>query len=410
MALSTLSSRPYRLPSTFPTIKMWRRPTVQALNQLSKYQSHCKRRTLTATTTTSKKKPSEIHAARPPDDKTSDFESKFPLPDKEKELEIGRLQSHVVDLHKAGNYRQALKVAQDLLKVSEAHFSSLHPATASAYNNLGLMHKLLGDFDESRKQYRQALKIYKQTVGVDHASYASILHNLGTLNRTQIHLDTSLRATDRLSLLEESLEYLEQAYEVRLNEMGKEHPHTVASRSSWGSTLAAQILHRYKLTQKEGTKFYVSVLPDAVSQQGWDAAQEHLRHALQTAIENPRGAGLHSNKKRSKKTMQTAQKKDSIQTLSGASAAQNLAIFLKARATTSQPYDAALLEEAEKLYRDVLAVRTQLQPAQHPDVYACKHSLAELLEAKGDEEAANAIRQEIVDTYDPPKEGESGKD
>jgi hypothetical protein len=32
------------------------------------------------------------------------------------------------------------------------------------------------------------------------------------------------------------------------------------------------------------------------------------------------------------------------------------------------------------------------------------YSMAELLQAKGDEEAANAIRQEILDTYDPPTE------
>jgi Tfp pilus assembly protein FimV len=33
-------------------------------------------------------------------------------------------------------------------------------------------------------------------------------------------------------------------------------------------------------------------------------------------------------------------------------------------------------------------------------LYATKHSLAELLEATGDSEAANALRQEIIDTYD----------
>jgi Tfp pilus assembly protein FimV len=46
-------------------------------------------------------------------------------------------------------------------------------------------------------------------------------------------------------------------------------------------------------------------------------------------------------------------------------------------------------------------LRTQLLPAGHPDLYTIKFSLAELLETSGDEESANALRQEIVDTYDP---------
>lgn len=95
-----------------------------------------------------------------------------------------------------------------------------------------------------------------------------------------------------------------------------------------------------------------------------------------------------------------------IQTLSAASAAQNLAVLLKARATieVSESEKIAYLEEAHQLYNGIIAVRTQLLPEGHPDVYASKYSLAELLQIKGDEEAANAIRQEILDTYDPPVE------
>ena len=98
---------------------------------------------------------------------------------------------------------------------------------------------------------------------------------------------------------------------------------------------------------------------------------------------------------------------NSIQTLSAASASQNLAVFLKARATTETPYNTAWLAESKKLYEDTLAVRTKLLPKGHPDLYATKFSLAELLENMGDEEAANVVRQEIIDTYDPPTQGES---
>ena len=86
------------------------------------------------------------------------------------------------------------------------------------------------------------------------------------------------------------------------------------------------------------------------------------------------------------------------------------------------------MNEAKDLYEKVQQVRTQLLPYDHPDLYATKYSLAELLEvlasspSSGDgdnnnsdeddkerkrhQEAANALRQEIIDTYDPPEEDE----
>jgi len=338
--------------------------------------------------------------ARPPGE--AEIESKFPLPDKDKELELGRMQNLVTDYYKAGDYTKALQASENLLQDTETHFGREHPATASAYNNGGLMHKLLGNFDQARKQYQQALSIYKAVVGTDHASYASALHNLGNLNRSQIHFDDSLKATDRLTLLEEALDYLEQAFTIRQAEMGHDHPHTIASRSSWGSALAAQILHYYKQTS---TRQYVSLKPDQVTQVGWDAAEEHLRQALQTAVQNPRGPSIAAKAKRGKPKKNKLN--DKMETLSAASAAQNLAVFLKARATTESPYNQEWLNESHTLYQDVLRVRSQLLNQDHPDLYATKHSLAELLEAMGDKETANAVRQEIVDTYDPPTEDDS---
>jgi tetratricopeptide (TPR) repeat protein len=358
--------------------------------------------------------------ARPPGEK--EYKSKFALPDKEKEQELGRLQNHVHDFFKAGDYTRALEAAFSLLEDTEKHFGKDHPATAAAYNNTGLMHKLLGEFDASRKEYQTALKIYKKTVGADHASYASILHNLGNLNRSQIHFDASLRATDRLSLVEAALEYLEQAYHIRKDEMGDEHPHTVASRSSWGTTLATQILHHHKMTTSSdpaAKRQYISLLPAAVAQSGWEAAQEHLQAALQTSIDNPRGPSLQKKNVRGKNKNKKATAKQAaaaatMQTLSAASAGFALAVFLKTRATTVTPYNDEWLQQAHTLYQDVMQVRTQLLPAGHPELYTCKYSLAELLETMGDEEAANALRQEIVDTYDPPTEddrdGDGGMD
>lgn len=391
--------------------------------------------------TSPSKQPGLIIAARPPGE-TDTFESKFPLPDKDKELELSHLQNDVLEHHSQGHFKKALQASEHLVERTRAHFGGdNHPAVAAALSNVGLMHKLLGHFDPARKNYQKALKIYKATVGADHSSMASILHNLGTLSRTQLHLDEELKATDRLTLLEESLECLEKAYKIRLDERGPHHPQTVASRSGWGASCAANILYHYKqAAPKDGVPAsaakpsYLLVSESLVTKEAWDAAEDHLRQALQTALENPRGRKIGGDKNTKRPQSQKARLMNlpsmqsnaavqtpnynpplssaPIQTLSAAAAGQNLAIFLKARATTQTTYNMEWLREADKLYQDVLKVRLELLPGDHPDVYATKHSRAELLQAMGDEEAANAIRQDIIDSIDdeqkpPAAEGQS---
>lgn len=353
--------------------------------------------------------------ARPPG--TADIETKFPLPDRDAERALREMQSRIQDLFQNGQYSEALEPSQELLLQTSQHFGKDHPATAAAFNNLGLIEKLLGHYDKSRKYYTEALKVYKVALGADHQSYASALHNIGSLNRNQIHLDETLKDTERLTLLEEALEQLEQAYQIREAELGPEHPHTVASRSGWGSAIATQILHYHKaMEDPEKRRRYISLRPKAITNQGWDAAEDHLRQALRTAVENPRGRRLppptssSGGKTKRKDIANHSSPNDSpprhIETLSAASAAQNLAVFLKAKATTMEGGAQAnkhFIEEARQYYDEVLKVRSELLPPLHPDLLASKHSMAELLETLGEEEAANLIRQEILDTYDPPE-------
>ena len=348
------------------------------------------------------------------------------MPDKDMELKLVGIQQTITHHYQQGNFVKALDVSKDLLRQTQDHFGQDHPATASAFNNVGLMFKLLGDFTDARKHYNSALRIYGKVVGRDHASYAMALHNLGTLNKAQVHFDSSLKAIERLGLVETALEYLEEAWEIRKAELGDEHPHTVATRSTYGTTLAIQVLHQHKMVERGDHRQYVALLdPQTVSAQGWHAAEQHLREALKTAVSNPRGKKMTISTKNEKKPSprkktttstsnnteikSTTTSKDSpdsatlpIQTLSAAAAAQNLAVFLKSRALTEDPPNANLLEEAFRLYQQVQDVRLQLLPLRHPDVYATKYSLAELMDVMGDKDGANALRQDIIDTYDPP--------
>lgn len=360
------------------------------------------------------------------------------MPDQEMELKLAQAQNTIAQHHRQGDYSRALQLSKDLFQQSQKHFGPDHPAVASALNNMGLMQKLLGDFVEARRHYNAALRIYAKVVGRDHASYAMTLHNLASLNKAQVHFDSSLKATERLTLVETALEYFAEALAIRQAELGDEHPLTIATRSSLGTTLADQVLHQHRQVQANSTttattdssspsqpQKYVSLNPEGVTQQGWKAAEACLRQALQTSIENPRGKSIHpkgsnhsQKKKKGKKSKpgpkvappaaaiqdNSSPSSPKIETLSAASAAQNLAVVLKSRAMTTQDADLVkeLLEEAHDWYQQVLNVRLQLlSPVNHPEILACKFSLAELLQVQGKEEEANIIRQEILDDYHP---------
>ena len=117
----------------------------------------------------------------------------------------------------------------------------------------------------------------------------------------------------------------------------------------------------------------------------------------------------------------TAQK---VTTLSAATAAQNLAVFLKnysdwlqvSLLDASGPTKAqqmrhlqSVVTEARHLYEAALHVRSQLLLPHHPDVISTKFSLAELLDApRGDSvevcetedgRRANSLREEILSAY-----------
>ena len=79
-------------------------------------------------------------------------------PDVAKEREIQNLQQEIKWYHQQGEYDKGLETSQLLLSTTENHFGKDHPATSSAYNNVGLFHKLLGNYTEATKMYHQALR------------------------------------------------------------------------------------------------------------------------------------------------------------------------------------------------------------------------------------------------------------
>ena len=252
------------------------------------------------------------------------------------EEEIVRLQAHIRTHFQHANYTAALSVSETVLQKSLELFAPSqpnHPAIASAHNNIGLMYKMMGNYDLALKQYQLALQIYADIVGKDHASYAAALNNIGNLYRAQAiqtitqesddeesnAIDT--KNTDNLQqallpsiyLNRLALECFHQAYQIRNVELGPQHVHTVTSQSNLGGTLAALIVQEetYKRMQAmkkvmtadkeqpstdsppilDETKYssFMIASNDPTPTSPWDLAEVHLRSAFRTAVQNPRG-------------------------------------------------------------------------------------------------------------------------
>ena len=478
------------------------------------------------------------------------------------EEEIVHLQGHIRTHFQHANYTEALRVSERVLEKSLALFGSTqpnHPAIASAHNNMGLMYKMMGQYDLALKSYQVALHIYADILGKDHASYAATLNNIGNLYRAQaIQLVTEILQQEddeeennnnnnqdssssssppstssihkqdwnyqmeqvlkpSIQLNRQALDCFEQAYQIRMTELGLQHVHTVTSQSNLGSTLATLIIqeeacnriqfsmnhnknnnsnnnsnsnsrkededtnHRNQDNHANNHWLTTVIHRDKIQSKDdinsrWHMAETHLRASFVTAIKHPRGKSVPSSintlssstssscqhvlikKDRSKgkkerrkdvkeqklmhrrqqvhgqeknnhddnnsdddddseEEMKNGYPLHSIQTLSAATAAQNLAVFLKTKADyhtknpsiynkeyPSKTFIGLALEsyaEANSLYVGSLRVRKALLGESHPDTIATKFSLAELLDSAGmDVEKAKLLREEILNSYD----------
>eukprot|EP00559_Dactyliosolen_fragilissimus_P007498 CAMPEP_0184869746 /NCGR_PEP_ID=MMETSP0580-20130426/35097_1 /TAXON_ID=1118495 /ORGANISM="Dactyliosolen fragilissimus" /LENGTH=483 /DNA_ID=CAMNT_0027371415 /DNA_START=399 /DNA_END=1853 /DNA_ORIENTATION=- len=254
--------------------------------------------------------------------------------DQEKEEEIRELQQHVRTHYAHANHSEALKCSQKALEKSMNHFGRLHPSTASACNNVGLMSKMLGRYEEARQNYEEALHIYGEVVGNDHASYAATLHNIAGLERMQAsslgqeqegdeedekkqkedfkanEIDNIEIERQRRNLNESAAMKYSQALEIRKLELGIEHPYTVSTRSNLGGAIAALLLQSEQLrmqqsrTSSEAEKDQIAdilstdnaasggFLSQPLTSDTWNQAELHLREALTISIRNPRGESI----------------------------------------------------------------------------------------------------------------------
>ena len=95
------------------------------------------------------------------------------------------LNEQASKLRDEGKFADAIRPAEESIRVAETTFGAEHPNAAESLNNLGLLYKRLGRYAEAEPLYRRALAILEKTFGPEHPNVAACLGNLAELYRAQ---------------------------------------------------------------------------------------------------------------------------------------------------------------------------------------------------------------------------------
>ena len=114
-------------------------------------------------------------------------ERKYNAAEKAQLDEAKRLNTHAVELYRAGQYGEAVPLAEQAIAIRKRLLGEKHPAYANSLNNLALLYQAQGNPTKAEPLYLEALAIDKQALGQNHPDYATDLINLAALYRAQGH-------------------------------------------------------------------------------------------------------------------------------------------------------------------------------------------------------------------------------
>ena len=130
------------------------------------------------------------------------------------DAELKALDQQLRQLHQAGKYAEATRLAEQYVARARERYGEQHPEYARAISWLALLLNATNRLSEAEPLYRRALAIDEKTFGPEHANVATHLNNLALL----------LRATNRLS---EAEPLMRRALVIDEKSLGPEHPKVV---------------------------------------------------------------------------------------------------------------------------------------------------------------------------------------
>jgi len=165
---------------------------------------------------------------------------------------IQALNSELLDKFRQGDYVSSLDVAEQSIELSRELFEDvegLHPGLASGLNNLGRIHKALGDFPAAGKAYQEAADIYILVYGESHRSTATALQNLVRLLLVQQQIDQAKSLADKVVTIRRQLqaevdtagsEYSSWTEDKRTEQAANDAQHTAGALNVMAEILLAE--------------------------------------------------------------------------------------------------------------------------------------------------------------------------
>jgi CHAT domain-containing protein len=110
-----------------------------------------------------------------------------------------------------GQYEEALPFFQQSVAIRKKALGEEHPDYALGLNNLALLYLFMGQYEKALPLFQQALTIQKKTLGEEHPDYALSLSNLALSYR-------------EMGQYEKALPLFQQALTIQKKTLGEEHP------------------------------------------------------------------------------------------------------------------------------------------------------------------------------------------
>ncbi len=127
------------------------------------------------------------------------------------DAELKAMNSRIEELLEAGNYNEAMPLAERYLTAAAARYGENAPEYATGLNNLAALLYATNRLTEAEPLFRRALDIDEKSFGPDHPEVATALDNLATL----------LKTTNRYAEAEPLVRRALRIYESKL---GPDHP------------------------------------------------------------------------------------------------------------------------------------------------------------------------------------------
>jgi len=158
--------------------------------------------------------------------------------------EATRLNTEVIKLFKEKNYKDAIPVAEKVVKLREQELGANHFKTGEALLNLGFIQSANGDKDEAQKNLEKAIVIYQEKTDLDRDSRIKLAHMLETV--------AFYRYENRK--FEKAKDFYQKAAELREKLHGQDALETTSAL--WLLASIYQLQKDYKMAEKTYRRVY----------------------------------------------------------------------------------------------------------------------------------------------------------